>query len=155
MCPSGAPPHPHPILIFGCLFGWILLIPVGEMPSSMLFFWVKSTNFKSPRQFHLQCGGLLCSGHEFVGEIVALGPGTENKGLKVGDRVLSEQIIPCECCRYCKSGDYNLCIPLGCHLCVQVSMSEELEVDVQLVLFGPSLSQFENGFHWMDWWKGE
>eukprot|EP00667_Euglena_gracilis_P014073 EG_transcript_14571 len=53
----------------------------------------------------------ITPGHEFVGEIVALGPGTENKGLKVGDRVLSEQIIPCECCRYCKSGDYNLCIP--------------------------------------------
>ncbi len=35
----------------------------------------------------------------------------EDKGFQVGDRVLSEQIIPCACCRYCKDGDYNLCIP--------------------------------------------
>eukprot|EP00668_Euglena_longa_P011550 GGOE01013957.1.p1 GENE.GGOE01013957.1~~GGOE01013957.1.p1 ORF type:complete len:369 (-),score=98.97 GGOE01013957.1:302-1357(-) len=53
----------------------------------------------------------ITPGHEFVGEIAVLGAGMEGKGLKVGDRVLSEQIIPCECCRYCKSGDYNLCIP--------------------------------------------
>jgi len=53
----------------------------------------------------------ITPGHEFVGEVAALGSGMEGRGLKVGDRALSEQIIPCTDCRYCRSGDYNLCIP--------------------------------------------
>jgi threonine dehydrogenase-like Zn-dependent dehydrogenase len=46
-----------------------------------------------------------------VGEIALLGPGMEASGMKVGERVLSEQIVPCNDCRYCKRGDYNMCIP--------------------------------------------
>lgn len=46
-------------------------------------------------------------GHEFVGEIVALGDGVKNFAL--GDRVVSDQIVPCGECRFCKTGHYWMC----------------------------------------------
>lgn len=50
-------------------------------------------------------------GHEFFGEVVELGKGASEKhGIAVGDRVIAEQIIPCNQCRYCLEGDYHLCM---------------------------------------------
>ncbi|GGN59026.1 MULTISPECIES: zinc-binding dehydrogenase [Oceanobacillus] len=47
-------------------------------------------------------------GHEFSGEIVELGEGVNE--LNVGDRVTSETTFYiCGVCKYCQSGDYNLC----------------------------------------------
>jgi erythritol/L-threitol dehydrogenase len=52
----------------------------------------------------------VIAGHEFVGEVVALGEGAgEARGLAVGDRVVSEQIVPCGRCRYCRRGEYWMC----------------------------------------------
>lgn len=49
-------------------------------------------------------------GHEFVGEVVALGEGAGEKyGLALGDMAISEQIVPCWNCRYCQRGQYWLC----------------------------------------------
>ncbi len=48
-------------------------------------------------------------GHEFVGRVVALGPGAESRGVAVGDRVISEQIVPCWKCRFCNTGRYWMC----------------------------------------------
>ena len=49
-------------------------------------------------------------GHEFVGEVVQLGEGAGEKyGLELGDRAVSEQIIPCWDCRFCRSGKYWMC----------------------------------------------
>ena len=49
-------------------------------------------------------------GHEFVGQVARLGPGAAEKyGLKVGDRAISEQIVPCWECRFCKRGQYWMC----------------------------------------------
>jgi len=48
-------------------------------------------------------------GHEFIGTIVDLGPGTEELGLKVGDKAIAEQILPCWNCVFCKSGRYWMC----------------------------------------------
>jgi erythritol/L-threitol dehydrogenase len=51
-------------------------------------------------------------GHEFVGEVVELDEtAAERWGIAVGDRVLSEQIVPCWKCRYCLRGEYHLCAP--------------------------------------------
>lgn len=51
-------------------------------------------------------------GHEFVGEIVQLDDrATERWGVGVGDRVVSEQIVPCWQCRYCQRGQYWMCAP--------------------------------------------
>jgi 2-desacetyl-2-hydroxyethyl bacteriochlorophyllide A dehydrogenase len=49
-------------------------------------------------------------GHEFVGEVVELGKGAGEKyGLQVGDLTVSEQIVPCWKCRFCKNGQYWMC----------------------------------------------
>jgi erythritol/L-threitol dehydrogenase len=50
-------------------------------------------------------------GHEFFGEVAELGEGAaERFGVKLGDRVIAEQIIPCNRCKYCLEGDYHLCM---------------------------------------------
>jgi len=49
-------------------------------------------------------------GHEFYGQVVALGKGAKEKyGLSLGDWAVSEQIIPCEKCRFCREGKYWMC----------------------------------------------
>ena len=49
-------------------------------------------------------------GHEFSGEVVGVGRGAaEVHGVKLGDRVAPEQIIPCGRCRYCRETNYHLC----------------------------------------------
>ncbi|PWR11187.1 glutathione-dependent formaldehyde dehydrogenase [Micromonospora acroterricola] len=47
-------------------------------------------------------------GHEFMGEIVELGPGVRN-GLSVGDRVVVAFPIACGNCASCQAGLYSIC----------------------------------------------
>ncbi|AJY39120.1 erythritol/L-threitol dehydrogenase [Burkholderia humptydooensis] len=51
----------------------------------------------------------MIPGHEFVCRVVALGPRAERRGVKVGERVISEQIVPCWGCRFCGHGQYWMC----------------------------------------------
>jgi 2-desacetyl-2-hydroxyethyl bacteriochlorophyllide A dehydrogenase len=52
----------------------------------------------------------MIPGHEFIGHIVELGENVARKGeFKIGDRVISEQIVPCWECRFCKRGEYWMC----------------------------------------------
>jgi L-iditol 2-dehydrogenase len=46
-------------------------------------------------------------GHEFAGEIVAVGPGAED--IAIGLRVTVVPLIPCRKCAYCANGKYHLC----------------------------------------------
>lgn len=46
-------------------------------------------------------------GHEFYGEVVELGEGVE--GYEIGDVLVSEQVIPCGECEFCKKGIYWMC----------------------------------------------
>jgi threonine dehydrogenase-like Zn-dependent dehydrogenase len=56
------------------------------------------------------CQAPITAGHEFIGTVAALGEGAREKyGLDLGDRAISEQIVPCWECRYCKRGQYHLC----------------------------------------------
>lgn len=49
-------------------------------------------------------------GHEFVCRVVEAGSEAEAfHNVKVGDRVIAEQIVPCNKCRFCKSGQYWMC----------------------------------------------
>jgi erythritol/L-threitol dehydrogenase len=49
-------------------------------------------------------------GHEFFGYVEELGPGAaEHFGVADGQMVIAEQIVPCEHCRYCRSGQYWMC----------------------------------------------
>jgi erythritol/L-threitol dehydrogenase len=51
-------------------------------------------------------------GHEFVGTVEALDDeAAERWGIAAGDRVVSEQIVPCRECRYCLRGQYHMCAP--------------------------------------------
>ena len=49
-------------------------------------------------------------GHEFFGHVVAV-QGNVPGDFKIGDRVISEQIVPCGTCWYCRRGMYWLCDP--------------------------------------------
>jgi threonine dehydrogenase-like Zn-dependent dehydrogenase len=56
------------------------------------------------------CQAPVIPGHEFVGEVVALGEGAGEKyGLALGDMAVSEQIVPCWNCRFCQRGQYWMC----------------------------------------------
>lgn len=49
-------------------------------------------------------------GHEFIARVVALGEGAAQRhGVRVGARVVAEQIVPCGGCRYCRGGQYWMC----------------------------------------------
>ncbi|OZD13420.1 erythritol/L-threitol dehydrogenase [Rhodococcus sp. 06-156-3C] len=51
-------------------------------------------------------------GHEFVGEIVVIDDEASARwNVSVGDRVVSEQIVPCWKCRFCLRGQYHMCAP--------------------------------------------
>lgn len=52
-------------------------------------------------------------GHEWAGDIVALGPGAERYGWKVGDRVAGTSHDACGVCQKCVEGRYNLCENYG------------------------------------------
>jgi threonine dehydrogenase-like Zn-dependent dehydrogenase len=54
--------------------------------------------------------GPVIAGHEYSGRVVALGEGAAEKhGVKLGDRIVAEQIVPCGECRYCRDGNYWMC----------------------------------------------
>ncbi len=52
-------------------------------------------------------------GHEWAGEIVALGPGAGGYGWAVGDRVAGTSHDACGVCQKCVEGRYNLCENYG------------------------------------------
>ena len=47
-------------------------------------------------------------GHEPAGVIVKTGPRV--KGFRLGDRVFVHHHVPCFVCRYCRKGDYSMCL---------------------------------------------
>lgn len=52
-------------------------------------------------------------GHEWAGEVVALGAGAEEAGLRPGDRIAAENHAGCGACARCREGRYNLCERAG------------------------------------------
>jgi threonine dehydrogenase-like Zn-dependent dehydrogenase len=55
----------------------------------------------------LEQGDIL--GHEFMGEVVEVGPGIDKDKLKVGDRVVIPFTIACGACRACKDQLWSCC----------------------------------------------
>ena len=52
----------------------------------------------------------VIAGHEYSGRVVALGDGAAEKhNVKLGDRIVAEQIVPCGECRYCLDDKYWMC----------------------------------------------
>lgn len=52
-------------------------------------------------------------GHEWSGEVVALGEGADGFGFSIGDRVAGTAHAGCGHCRMCVTGRYNLCFNYG------------------------------------------
>ena len=52
-------------------------------------------------------------GHEWVGEVVELGPGAADLGWETGTRVAGTSHAGCGYCRLCVEGRYNLCENFG------------------------------------------
>src|SRR6478735_7948615 len=68
--------------------------------SGAKMFWGANPWVKAP----------VVPGHEFYGNVEELGEGAaEHFGVARGDRVIAEQIVPCDKCRYCTSGKYWMC----------------------------------------------
>lgn len=59
------------------------------------------------RNGDLQAVAPLSLGHESAGIVVALGQGVTS--FQIGDRVALEVGVPCDSCRSCQRGRYNLC----------------------------------------------
>ncbi|HLR43121.1 MAG TPA: alcohol dehydrogenase catalytic domain-containing protein [Pseudogracilibacillus sp.] len=49
----------------------------------------------------------MIPGHEFVGHVVDKGEAVTD--FEIGDRIISEQIVPCWDCRFCNRGQYWMC----------------------------------------------
>lgn len=76
-------------------------------------------------------------GHEFYGEIVALG--SEVKGLTVGQRVSGEGHLTCGICRNCRAGKRHLCRnTLGVGVTRNGSFAEFLSIPASNVLALPN-----------------
>ena len=57
-------------------------------------------------------GTMVIPGHEFAGRVVEIDDDAADRwGIAVGDRVVSEQIVPCWECRFCRRGQYHMCQP--------------------------------------------
>jgi erythritol/L-threitol dehydrogenase len=68
--------------------------------SGAKLFWGEDPWVKAP----------VVPGHEFFGSVESLGDGAAaHFGVALGDRIIAEQIVPCEQCRYCRSGKYWMC----------------------------------------------
>lgn len=58
----------------------------------------------------------VVAGHEFIGTVAAIGENAKKKhGLKLGDRAIAEQIVPCGECRFCKNGEWWMCQKQNIH----------------------------------------
>ena len=84
-------------------------------------FWGDATR---PRY----CEPPVVPGHELVGKVAEIDDEAASRwGVRVGDRVVAEQIVPCEECRYCRRGQYWLCRRndvFGFHQRTQGAMAE-------------------------------
>jgi L-iditol 2-dehydrogenase len=69
-------------------------------------------------------------GHELAGVIVELGQGSEERGWRMGDRVVVANSAPCNECSHCRIGQENLCEHL---LFLNGAYAESIVVPARLV----------------------
>lgn len=97
-------PHPEPGEV-------VIRVKACGICASDLKCYLGAPLFWGDAQRQGYCQPPVIPGHEFVGEVVALGEGAaEQYGLAIGDIAVSEQIVPCWECRYCKRGQYWMCM---------------------------------------------
>jgi len=69
--------------------------------------WDGAALFWGDKERTAYCQPPVIPGHEFIGEVAVLGEGVT--GFEIGDQVISEQIVPCNNCRFCHRGQYHMC----------------------------------------------
>jgi threonine 3-dehydrogenase len=94
---------------------WRETVPVPEASTNEVLVRVRMTgvcgtdlhiyNWDDWAQRNIEVPRII--GHEFVGEIAAIGPGV--RGFAVGDRVTAEGHVNCGICRNCRAGKRHLC----------------------------------------------
>lgn len=98
---------------------------------------------------HIYNGGMsvptpLVIGHEFVGDIVKVGP--EVASVAVGDRAVAEHVIGCGKCDFCYQGKRNLCkkpTVIGIHR--QGALAEYIAIPANLVFKLPDELSYDEG----------
>ncbi|KAH7704745.1 hypothetical protein AAVH_28066 [Aphelenchoides avenae] len=74
--------------------------------------WQGAPYFWDPKHEKPVVSVPVIPGHEFFGYVEELGDGAgEHFGLKVGDRIIPENLLPCRKCRFCNMGQYGMCEP--------------------------------------------
>lgn len=69
--------------------------------------WEGAPSFWGDEQQPAYIKAPMIPGHEFIGHVVAMADDVTQFAL--GDRVISEQIVPCWNCRFCQRGQYWMC----------------------------------------------
>jgi len=87
-------------------------IPVPEVGAEDILVKIKTaltcgTDVKTYRRGHPKYDPPTLFGHEFAGDVVAVGQ--DVKGFEVGTRVVAGNTAPCNECYFCKRGQHNLC----------------------------------------------
>lgn len=86
----------------------------------------------------------LILGHEFVGDIIAVGKNVTN--VTVGDRAVAEHVIGCGNCAYCLEGKRNLCIkPIVVGLHRPGALAEYVALPANLVYKLPTELSYDEG----------
>ncbi len=89
-------------------------MPVPEPSADELILRIRRVGVCAT-DLHLLAGHIgdpfpLVPGHEFVGEVDAIGErAAADRGMTVGDHVAVEMLLPCQTCPRCIEGRYNLC----------------------------------------------
>jgi L-iditol 2-dehydrogenase len=87
-------------------------VPVPEVGPDDILVRVRvaltcGTDVKTYRRGHPKIPPPTLFGHEFAGDVVAVG--AEVQGFEPGIRVVAGNSAPCNTCFYCKHGQHNLC----------------------------------------------
>lgn len=87
-------------------------VPIPELGSEDMLVRVRvaltcGTDVKTYRRGHPKYTPPTLFGHEFAGDVVAVG--SRVQGFTPGMRVVSGNTAPCNECYYCKRGQHNLC----------------------------------------------
>ena len=94
---------------------WVQEVPIPEPADGEVLIRVRATSICGTDLHILRWDAWaqrtipvpMVVGHEFMGEIAALGPGV--RGLEVGQRVAGEGHVTCGHCRNCKAGRREFC----------------------------------------------
>jgi L-gulonate 5-dehydrogenase len=123
-------------------------LPTPEVGATDVLLQVKKVGICGT-DLHIYHGGMqvptpLVMGHEFVGDVVAVG--TAVTQVKVGDRAVAEHVVGCGACWYCQKGRKNLCVkPVVIGLHRAGALAEYMAIPADLVFALPADLSYDEG----------